>query len=105
MDSNNLIPHLVVHVSEGLVSQDPRIVDKNIDASVCVNCSFNNSVSILSRHFNTHGFSAAFLNFLNHVIRIDEVIDDYRGAQFREKETVRTPKSTAISTVTILLKD
>lgn len=48
MYCNHVVPQLVVHVGECLVSQNSSVVDQDIYSSVCVNGCFYDGIAIFS---------------------------------------------------------
>jgi hypothetical protein len=46
MNSNDLVPLLIFHVGECLVSEDTSIVDDDINAAESVDCSLHDCISV-----------------------------------------------------------
>ena len=78
MYCNHVVPKLVIHVGEGLVSQDSSVVDQNIYSSVCVDGCFYDGIAIFSGGFVADRFSSHLLNLLHNGVRVDKIID-HRG--------------------------
>jgi hypothetical protein len=90
MDVHDIIPHLVVHVGEGLVAEDTSVVDEDIDAAIGVNGVLHNSITILARSLGWDGLAASLPDLSNDVVWVDEVVDDELSATLGERKSVRT---------------
>ena len=92
MHSNDLIPQFVFHIGKSFVPQNASVVDQNVDPTVSINRRLDDSVSILSRGPNPYGLATVLLDFLNHIVRVNEIVDNNRGTQFGEEKGVRAAK-------------
>ena len=60
MHSHDLVPHFLVHVDEGLVSEDTSIGDENVNRSESVNTGFDDSITILCRADSSNSLSTDY---------------------------------------------
>lgn len=88
MNSNNLVPHLVVHVGKSLVSKDASVVDNDVDSAISIDGSFHYCVTILSGGLIAHRLPTILLNLLDHIIWVHEIVDHDRRAVLGEKQCV-----------------
>ena len=88
MDCYYLIPHLVLHVGKGLVSQDTSIIHQYIDTAISVYRSFHSCIPILSGSLITHGFSPILLDFLDNIVGINQIVDNHGGAGFCKEKGI-----------------
>jgi hypothetical protein len=109
MNLDDDVPHLLGGVGEGLVPQDPGVVDDAVDLVEGIDAGLQDVLSTLEGghivvvrnglaaggpdlldHFVRHGAPAA-----GAVARTTEVVDDDRGARLRQRERVVTSNAAA----------
>ena len=71
MNSDDLIPQLVVHVDKSLVSEDASIVDNDVEPTKGMDSSFHYCITIFSGSLVAHSLSAILLDLLDYIIRVD----------------------------------
>lgn len=70
VDSNDLIPHLVLHISKSFVSENSGVVDEDVDPTICIDSSFDNGVAVFGRCLVADCLASALLYFLDNIVRI-----------------------------------
>ena len=92
------IPLVVCHVGKGLVAEDTGVVDDNVDATPCVNSSLDDSLAVLNISLVANSLTTEFLNFLNNIVRVDQIVDNDLCASLSQLESVdATETSTTTS--------
>ena len=75
MHVHDWVPEIVVHVGEGLVSQDTGVVDHDIYAAKGIDGTLDDCVTILGRGLDTDSLAAHLLDLLDNGIRVHEIVD------------------------------
>lgn len=88
MNIHNLIPLGIFHIMEGLVSQNTRVVNYDIDPTIGVNSRLDNGLAVFSRSSVTDGFTAIPYNLVNDVVRVHKIIYDDGGTIFGKKKRI-----------------
>ena len=73
---HNHVPQGVVHVIERFISQDTSIVDEDINPAKIINGGLYYGISIFCRCFIADCLSTEFLDLLDNIVRVDEVVDN-----------------------------
>lgn len=84
------VPQVVVHVGEGLVTEDTSVVDNDINTAKGVNGALDDGIAILGRSLDTDSLAAELLNLLNDGVGVDEVVDDNGGAVLGKGQRIGT---------------
>lgn len=88
VDVEDWVPQAVVHVGESLVTKNTSIVDNDINAAKCVDGGLNTSFAVLSRGLDTNSLAAKFLDLLNNVVGVDQIVDHEGGTSFGKSKSI-----------------
>lgn len=88
VDVDNGVPEAVVHVGEGLVTQDTSIVDQDINAAKAVNGRLDDGFAVLAGSLVANSLATHLLNLLDNGLGVDQVIDDDGGTELGEQQAV-----------------
>lgn len=93
MDLHDDVPHLVVHVGEGLVPEDTGVVDEDINAAVSINRALHNGIAVRHIGLVSDSLATEFLDLLDDGVWVYEVVHDDLGTQFGEEKSVCATKT------------
>ncbi|MCY1175405.1 hypothetical protein D9M73_156410 [compost metagenome] len=100
VDAVNQVPVGVIHFVEGLVPQDPGIVDHHVDATEDVQGVLDQFVTVSDRVVVGFGNAAGLANLRDHAVggrgigafalgRAAKIVDQHPGALFGEQQCMR----------------
>lgn len=89
------VPQIVVHVGEGLVTEDTGIVDEDINAAKGIDGTLDDGLAILGRSLDADGLAAHLLDLPDDGVRVHEVVDDDGGAVLGKGQAVGTANASA----------
>jgi len=92
MDGDDLIPQFVIHVCKCLITQDTGIVDNHVDPTVRINGGLDASIAVLGGGLDWNSFATAPADFIDNVIRINQVVDNNLGSVFGKEQAVSSTK-------------
>ncbi|MNL29505.1 hypothetical protein D3C87_1511880 [compost metagenome] len=107
MDAVNQVPVGVIHFVEGLVTQDPGVVDHHVDATEDVQGVLDQFVTVSDRVVVGLGDATSLANVRHHAVggrgvgafalsRAAKIVDQHPGALFGEQQCMR-PSQAATS--------
>lgn len=73
MDSDHLVPHLLIHVDECLVPENTSIGNKDVDGAEGIDGGFDDSVALLSRADGRNGVSTSCPDSESYDMSINDV--------------------------------
>ena len=82
------VPQAVVHVGEGLVTEDAGVVDDDINTAKGVDGGLDDGITVLSRELGTDGLAAEGLDLVDDIVGVDEVVDNDGSAGLGEGKAV-----------------
>lgn len=88
VDVEDGVPQAVVHVVEGLVTEDTGVVDDDVNAAKGVDGTLDDGVAVLGRSLDTNGLAASSLDLVDNVVGVDEIVDDEGGTSLGESQGV-----------------
>lgn len=88
MNLVNDVPLLVGHVGECLVAEDSGVVNQDVDATVLLNRGLDNRLAVLDIALVANGLSTKFLDLLNSVVRVYEVVYNNLGTALGQLQAV-----------------
>lgn len=88
VDVHDGVPQAVVHVGEGLVTEDTGIVDKDIDAAEGVDGALDDGVTVLGGSLDTGSLAASLLDLVDDVVGVDEIVDNDSGTVLGKGQAV-----------------
>lgn len=98
MNLVDYIPLIVCHIGESLVAKDTGVVDDNINTTPGVDSCLDNGLTVLYISLVSNSLTAELLDFLNNIVRVDEIVDDDLCTTLSQLESVDAAEtSTATS--------
>ena len=95
MHCQNNVEHFVVHVGKCLITENTSIVDEHVDATKVINSSLHYSIAIFNRCLRRNGLGAQSSQFADYGVRVDKIINNNLGSEFREKMAISPTKTSA----------
>ena len=97
MDIDDGVPEVVVHVGEGLVTQNTGVVDKDVNATKGIDGRLDNSFTVFTRGLVANSLSTKLLDLLNNRVGVDQVVHDNSSAKLGKLQAIGTPKTRKVS--------
>jgi hypothetical protein len=93
MDVDDRVPEVVVHVGEGLVTQDTSVVHEDINATEGIDGGFDDGVTVLAGGLVANGLTAHLTDLLDDRLGVNQIVDDDGGAVLGEQKAVRAAET------------
>ena len=97
MNIDDGVPEVVVHVGEGLVTQNTGVVDKDINASKSINGRLDNSLTVFTRGLVANSLSTKLLDLLNNGVGVDQVVHNNSSTKLSKLQGIGTAKTRKVS--------
>ena len=88
VDVHDGVPEGVIHVGEGLVTEDTSVVHNNIDAAKGIDGSLDDGITVLSRELGTNSLAAHLLDLVDDIVRVDKIVDNDGSTSAGESQAV-----------------